>query len=104
MPGICNKHRLQTACILQSPQKELQTDSLTINLYLGRETNFTTLSPYKMYHTRYAIHPCDFKRQNTQEIRDNFLIQDLFIEDHVSISYTMHDRDIVGGALCEDCG
>jgi 4-deoxy-L-threo-5-hexosulose-uronate ketol-isomerase len=51
-----------------------------------------------MYNTRYAIHPHDFKRQNTQEIRDNFLIQDLFMKDQVSITYTMYDRYIVGGA------
>lgn len=51
-----------------------------------------------MYNIRYAIHPNDFKRQNTKEIRDNFLITDLFTEDQVNITYTMYDRYIVGGA------
>lgn len=51
-----------------------------------------------MYTTRFAIHPADFKQQNTQQIRDNFLIQDLFVNDQLSLTYTMYDRYIVGGA------
>lgn len=51
-----------------------------------------------MYTTRYAIHPNDFKKQTTQEIRDHFLIDDLFVEDKINLTYTMYDRFIVGGA------
>ena len=50
-----------------------------------------------MYSTRYAIHPNDVKRQTTDELRSNFLIQDLFVKDDVNLIYTMYDRYIVGG-------
>lgn len=52
-----------------------------------------------MYNTRYAVHPDDFKRQDTQQIRDNFLVSDLFIKNQVSITYTMYDRYVVGSAM-----
>jgi 4-deoxy-L-threo-5-hexosulose-uronate ketol-isomerase len=52
-----------------------------------------------MYTTRYAIHPNDFKKQTTQAIRDNFLIDDLFTNDKIKLIYTLYDRFIVGGAV-----
>ena len=47
---------------------------------------------------RYAVHPADFKKQDTLAIRDNFLITDLFTRDQISLAYTMYDRYIVGSA------
>lgn len=47
--------------------------------------------------TRYSSHPEDFKAYPTSEIRDKFLIEDLFKADKISGVYTMEDRLIVGG-------
>src|SRR5690606_34657157 len=49
--------------------------------------------------TRYAHHPDDVKKYNTQELRDHFLIQNLFQQDGISLTYSMYDRFIVGGAF-----
>ncbi len=47
--------------------------------------------------TQYSSHPEDFKSYGTSEIRDKFLIEELFIPDLISGTYTMEDRLIVGG-------
>jgi 4-deoxy-L-threo-5-hexosulose-uronate ketol-isomerase len=47
---------------------------------------------------RYAVNPVDFKSYNTQQIREQFLIQDLFIDDQITNHYTHYDRLIIGGA------
>lgn len=47
--------------------------------------------------TRYSSHPEDFKNYQTSEIREKFLIEDLFISDKITGVYTMEDRLIVGG-------
>lgn len=47
--------------------------------------------------TRYSSHPEDFKAYPTSEIRDKFLIEDLFKADKISGVYTLEDRLIVGG-------
>lgn len=47
--------------------------------------------------TRYSSHPEDFKAYPTSEIRNKFLIEDLFKADKISGVYTMEDRLIVGG-------
>ncbi|MCF4101054.1 5-dehydro-4-deoxy-D-glucuronate isomerase [Gillisia sp. M10.2A] len=48
---------------------------------------------------RYAHHPEDVKRYTTRELRDHFLIPNLFKENEVNFTYSMYDRFIVGGAL-----
>lgn len=48
---------------------------------------------------RYAHHPEDVKRYTTQELRDHFLIPELFKDDEISLTYSMYDRFIVGGAF-----
>lgn len=48
---------------------------------------------------RYAHHPDDVKRYTTQELRDHFLIPELFREDEIHLTYSMYDRFIVGGAF-----
>ncbi|HZX74504.1 MAG TPA: 5-dehydro-4-deoxy-D-glucuronate isomerase [Cyclobacteriaceae bacterium] len=50
-----------------------------------------------MNEIRYAIHPSDFKNQQTEEIRKNFLIETLFQDDKVLTTYTHYDRLIIGG-------
>jgi 4-deoxy-L-threo-5-hexosulose-uronate ketol-isomerase len=47
--------------------------------------------------TRYSSHPEDFKKYQTSEIREKFLIENLFISDKISGVYSMEDRLIVGG-------
>jgi 4-deoxy-L-threo-5-hexosulose-uronate ketol-isomerase len=51
------------------------------------------------YSVRYASHPHDFQSYNTQRIREEFLITDLFMKDEIHVVYSMYDRFIVGGAL-----
>jgi 4-deoxy-L-threo-5-hexosulose-uronate ketol-isomerase len=48
---------------------------------------------------RYASHPQDFKKYNTEEIRKAFLIHDIFQKDEITIVYSMYDRMIVGGVM-----
>ena len=47
---------------------------------------------------RYAHHPNDVKKYTTQELREHFLIPDLFKNDEINLTYSMYDRFIVGGA------
>lgn len=46
--------------------------------------------------TRYANHPEDIKRYNTDELRDNFLVEKLFDAGKVHLTYTHVDRMIFG--------
>lgn len=48
---------------------------------------------------RYAHHPNDVKKYTTEELREHFLIPELFIKDQISLTYTMYDRYIAGGAF-----
>jgi 4-deoxy-L-threo-5-hexosulose-uronate ketol-isomerase len=48
---------------------------------------------------RYAAHPNDFKGYDTEKIRKEFLIEKVFIEDEISLVYSLYDRYMVGGAM-----
>lgn len=48
--------------------------------------------------TRYSANQKDFKRYTTDEIRDEFLIKDIFKDDDVSVVYSHIDRVVVLGA------
>lgn len=48
---------------------------------------------------RYAHHPDDAKKYDTQQLRDHFLIPELFVEDTITLTYTMYDRYMAGGAF-----
>ncbi|MPS74468.1 MAG: 5-dehydro-4-deoxy-D-glucuronate isomerase [Chryseobacterium sp.] len=48
---------------------------------------------------RYAHHPDDVKKYNTEDLRREFLINDLFQAGQIKLVYTMYDRLIVGGAM-----
>jgi 4-deoxy-L-threo-5-hexosulose-uronate ketol-isomerase len=48
---------------------------------------------------RYAAHPDDFKTYDTEKIRNEFLVEDVFVPDEISLVYSMYDRYIVGGAM-----
>ncbi len=48
---------------------------------------------------RYASHPEDFRKYETERIRKEFLIEDIFRPDDISLVYSLYDRYIVGGAM-----
>ena len=48
---------------------------------------------------RYAHHPEDVKKYTTEDLRREFLINDLFNEDKIKLVYSMYDRLIVGGIM-----
>lgn len=52
-----------------------------------------------IYQLRYAAHPDDARHYDTERLRRDFLITDLFLPDQVSMVYSLYDRLIVGGAM-----
>lgn len=50
------------------------------------------------YELRYAAHPRDAKSYDTARLREDFLIQNLFVDNEVNMVYSMYDRLVVGGA------
>lgn len=48
---------------------------------------------------RYAAHPEDVKTWDTSRLRKEFLIENIFIPDDISLVYSLYDRYIVGGAM-----
>ena len=50
-----------------------------------------------MADVRYAIHPAEFKILPTQQLRDAFLVENIFQHNQVSVVYTHYDRLIIGG-------
>ncbi|SMC90184.1 5-dehydro-4-deoxy-D-glucuronate isomerase [Moheibacter sediminis] len=48
---------------------------------------------------RYAHHPKDVKNYTTEEMREHFLINDLFQNDEIKLVYSMYDRLIVGSVF-----
>jgi len=47
---------------------------------------------------RYAVHPTDFKQYDTQRIRDEFVLTNLFPADDIALTYSLYDRYVVGGS------
>lgn len=47
---------------------------------------------------RHAIHPTDFRSLQTNQLREAFLVSDIFQEDLIRTCYTHYDRLILGGA------
>jgi len=48
---------------------------------------------------RHATNPIDVKRLTTPELRERFLIEDLFQAGKLSMVYTHYDRMVIGGAV-----
>lgn len=48
---------------------------------------------------RYAHHPDDVKKYDTERLRREFLIEELFIPDEICLTYSFYDRYIVGGIM-----
>lgn len=57
--------------------------------------------PFNMinYSLRYAANPKDVKKYGTEELREDFLIENLFTADEINLVYSMYDRFITGGAM-----
>lgn len=49
--------------------------------------------------TRYAVSKKEYSRMNTAELRENFLIENLFEADKINLTYSHIDRIIAGGAM-----
>lgn len=48
---------------------------------------------------RYATSPDQLPRFDTNELRERFLVEDLFAPGEVNVVYTHHDRIVLGGAV-----
>ena len=48
---------------------------------------------------RYASNPKDAAKYDTNELREQFLIEKLFVENQIQLTYSMYDRYIVGGIM-----
>ncbi|HEX5057476.1 MAG TPA: 5-dehydro-4-deoxy-D-glucuronate isomerase [Gammaproteobacteria bacterium] len=51
------------------------------------------------YDVRYAVHPEDYAGYDTQLLRENFLVSEIFTPDEIRLTYTFYDRFVVGGAM-----
>ncbi len=49
--------------------------------------------------TRYSNHPEDVKLYTTEELREHFLIEEVFLADEINLVYSHNDRIIAGGAM-----
>jgi 4-deoxy-L-threo-5-hexosulose-uronate ketol-isomerase len=47
----------------------------------------------------HQVHPEDFSKYNTQQIREKFLLENLLTADKIECVYTHYDRMVVGAAL-----
>jgi 4-deoxy-L-threo-5-hexosulose-uronate ketol-isomerase len=51
------------------------------------------------YSVRYAVHEDHYKGMDTNELRKHFLVDNLFANDKVNLTYTHYERFVVGGAM-----
>ena len=51
------------------------------------------------YEIRYASHPADAKNYDTKRLREEYLVERVFVNDEINLVYSMYDRLIVGGAF-----
>lgn len=55
------------------------------------------MNPTIIYPVRLSQHPDLTKGYHTQQLRENFLIEELFVAGHCTVTYTLHDRMIIMG-------
>ncbi|MGC5165562.1 5-dehydro-4-deoxy-D-glucuronate isomerase [Luteimicrobium sp. DT211] len=48
---------------------------------------------------RYATHPDQIAGMDTQDLRDTYLLEQVFVPGEVTLVYTHHDRIVLGGAV-----
>ena len=51
------------------------------------------------FDVRYANNPVDSKNYDTKQLRDNYLIEEVFASDDILLTYSHQDRIIVGGIM-----
>ena len=51
------------------------------------------------FESRFAVSPKEAKLMNTEELRENFLIENLFIADEIKLTLSHFDRYIAGGVM-----
>lgn len=51
------------------------------------------------YKELYPTHPADAKKYDTTRLREEFLADNILIEDEINMVYTSYDRFVVGGAV-----
>lgn len=51
------------------------------------------------FETRYSNHPDDSKYYDTEELREKYLVEDVFVKDEISLVYSHQDRIIAGGIM-----
>lgn len=51
------------------------------------------------FESRYAVSPIETKKMDTNALRSNFLIENLFVPNQVNTTLSHYDRYIVGGAM-----
>lgn len=63
------------------------------------EENHLMETAYKTY---YSQGPKDIKHHSTEQVREDFLVEKIFVPGEVVLNYTHHDRQIFGGATPTD--
>lgn len=53
----------------------------------------------QLFTLRHCISHSETRNMTTSGLRDNFLIEDVFIKDEITCTYTFYDRYVVGGAM-----
>jgi 4-deoxy-L-threo-5-hexosulose-uronate ketol-isomerase len=53
-------------------------------------------------YTRYSTHPNDVKNYGTEELREHFLIENLFEPEQIKLVYSLEDRLIIGGIFLQN--
>lgn len=48
---------------------------------------------------RHATNPTDFKSYTTERLRSDFLIESLFVQGEINMTYSHYDRVVTGGAI-----
>ena len=48
--------------------------------------------------SRHATHPADYKRYTMEQLKEHYLVNNLFRDDEINFVYTHYDRLMVGGA------
>ncbi|GAB2541263.1 5-dehydro-4-deoxy-D-glucuronate isomerase [Rufibacter soli] len=51
------------------------------------------------YDVRYAVSPAETKTMDTETLRRNFLIENLFLENKINFTYSHYDRYLTGGVV-----
>lgn len=68
---------------------------LSIALAMGA----MTVSAQTVYQTQTACHPADVKHYDTQTLRDRFVMEKVMVNDQITLTYSMYDRFVFGGAV-----